>query len=61
MAGIDGLEKVRREIGLPARHRELGMKDKEQRREIAESCHYSPGGYRRLDSDEVLQIFEECF
>ena len=60
-AGIDALENFIREIGLPATLRELGMKDKKQLREIAESCHYSPGGYRRLDSDEVLQIFEECF
>ena len=60
-AGIGALENFIREIGLPATLRELGMKDKKQLREIAESCHYSPGGYRRLDSDEVLQIFEECF
>lgn len=60
-AGIDALAAFIREIGLPTTLRELGVEDRKQLREIAASCHYSPGGYRRLDAAEVLEIFEECF
>ena len=60
-AGIDALADFIREIGLPATLRELGMKDRKQLGEIAESCHFSPGSYRKMTSGEILEIFQECF
>lgn len=27
---------------------------------IADSCHDSPGGYRRIMPEEILEIFREC-
>ena len=60
-AGIDALADFIREIGLPATLRELGMKDRKQLGEIAESCHFSPGSYQKMTSGEILEIFQECF
>ncbi len=60
-AGIDALADFIREIGLPTTLRELGMKDRKQLGEIAESCHFSPGSYRKMTSGEILEIFQECF
>ena len=60
-AGIDALADFIREIGLPATLRELGMKDRKQLGEIAESCHFSPRSYRKMTSGELLEIFQECF
>ncbi|WP_072524067.1 iron-containing alcohol dehydrogenase [Clostridium sp. Marseille-P3244] len=61
LAGVDALEGFIREIGLPADLRGLGIKDRKELGEIAGSCHYSPGSYRRLDPDEILEIFQEVF
>lgn len=60
-AGIDALADFIREIGLPTTLRELGLKDRKQLEEIAESCHFSPGSYRKMTSGEILEIFQECF
>lgn len=60
-AGIDALADLIRETGLPARLREIGIKDQGQLKEIADSCHYSPGAYRKLGAEEILEIFRECF
>ena len=60
MAGIDALEGFIREIGLPGTLEELGVKDEAMRKKIAESCHVSLGGYRRLTQEEILDIFREC-
>ena len=59
--GIHALEQFIREVGLPATLRELGIREKNILKKIAESCHYSPGSYRRLAVDEIYDIFEECF
>ena len=59
--GINALEQFVREVGLPATLRELGITEKCMLKKIAESCHYSPGSYRRLAVDEIYDIFEECF
>ena len=60
-AGIDALADLIRETGLPARLREIGIKGQGQLKEIADSCHYSPGAYRKLEAEEILEIFRECF
>ena len=60
-AGIDALEAFIKEAGLPTTLRELGIEDKKELKEIADSCHYSPGSYRRILPDEILEIFLECF
>lgn len=60
-AGIDALVEFIREVGLPTSLRELGIKNDKKLEEIAESCHYSPGSYRKLETDEVLEIFRECY
>lgn len=59
--GIDALLGFIREVGLPETLRELGIKDPGKLTKIADSCHYSPGSYRRLSSGEVLEIFRECY
>lgn len=60
-AGIDALEAFIKEAGLPTTLRELGIEDQKELKEIADSCHYSPGSYRRIMPDEILKIFLECF
>ena len=60
-AGIDALEGFAAELGLPGTLKALGVTDKDGLKQIAASCHYSPGGYRKLGSDEMLEIFQECF
>lgn len=59
--GIEALEGFIREVGLPARLRELGVKQEDQLKEIADSCHVSLGSYRKLEPEEILEIFRECF
>lgn len=60
-AGIDALAEFIREVGLLTTLRELGVKDQRQLKEIADSCHFSPGAYRKITSGEILEIFQECF
>lgn len=59
--GIDALADFIKEIGLPTTFRELGLKDRRQLKTIADSCRFSPGAYRRINPEEVLEIFQECF
>lgn len=59
--GIDALESFIKVTGLPTTLRELGIEDQKELKEIADSCHYSPGSYRRIMPDEILEIFLECF
>mgnify|MGYP002710466146 CR=1 FL=1 len=59
--GIKRLSDFIREIGLPETLRELGVRDKRLLKKIAASSHYSMGGYRKLDSREILEILNECF
>lgn len=59
--GIQKLADFIREIGLPATLRELGVREKNILKKIAISSHYSMGGYRKLNSEEILEILTECF
>lgn len=60
-AGIAALADFIREIGLPTTLRQLGLKDKKLLPKIAESCHFSPGSYRKMTAGEILEIFQECY
>lgn len=60
-AGIEALEAFIREIGLPATLRQLGVKDQTILKEIADSCRFSLGGYRKMMPEEILEIFRECY
>jgi alcohol dehydrogenase YqhD (iron-dependent ADH family) len=60
-AGVEALADFIKEIGLPTSLRELGMTDDSILPEIANSCATLPGGYRKLDHEEILEIFKECW
>ena len=60
-AGLNALADFIREAKLPATLKELGVKDKHELKQIADSCRYSPGSYRRMMQEEILEIFTECF
>ncbi|MCI8283864.1 MAG: iron-containing alcohol dehydrogenase [Firmicutes bacterium] len=61
LAGVEALEDFIKEIGLPLTLRELGITDKTDLREIAESCNLSPGSYKKMSHEEIYQIFKESF
>lgn len=60
-SGIEKLTEFIHEIGLPATLRELGVRDKSVLKKVAGSSHYSMGGYKKLSSEEILDILTECF
>ena len=60
-AGVEALADFIKEIGLPTTLRELGVTDRTQLREIADSCGISAGSYRKMTHEEILEIFNECF
>ncbi len=47
LAGIEALSAFIKEIGLPATLKELGVTDKAQLKEIANSCGISEGSYKK--------------
>ena len=63
LAGIDALQDLIKEMGLPATLRELGFGEEEHALlpEIAESCFISEGAFRQLTHEEILEIYEECW
>ena len=60
MAGIEALADFIVEIGLPTTLRQLGLQEEGLLKEIADSCNLSPGSYKRMTHEEILQIFQEC-
>ena len=60
-AGIDALADFIKELGLPTTMQELGLNDRAALKEIADSCGISPGSYKQMTHEEILQIFNECF
>lgn len=60
LAGINALSEFIKEIGLPTTLKELGA-EKEQLKEIADSCGISQGSYKIMTHEEILQIFKECY
>jgi alcohol dehydrogenase YqhD (iron-dependent ADH family) len=63
LAGIEALGSFIKEMGLPATLRELGFgKDEyEKLPEIADSCFISQGAFRPLTTEEILDIYKECW
>ena len=59
--GIDALEDLIREVGLPTRLSEMGITlDDATRRAIAESTFITPGCCKQLTADEIETILKEC-
>ena len=59
-AGIEALENFILEIGLPVTLWELGVDERTDLKEIADSCAILPGSYKRMIHEEILEIFREC-
>ena len=60
LAGIEALAGFIQDLGLPTTLRQLGV-EREQLKEIADSCSISPGSYRRMTHQEILELFQECY
>lgn len=60
LEGIDALEAFTKECGIVTSLEELGA-TKEMLPKIAESTIILGNGYKKLTSEEVLNILEECF
>ncbi len=60
LEGIRALEDFIRQIGLPTTLRELGITDKEQLAEIAQSCNIASGSYGKMSKEAILEILNEC-
>ena len=62
-AGIDALASFIKEMGLPAALRDLGFGNEEYEMlpEIAGSCFISQGAFRPLTTEEILDIYRECW
>ncbi|MGN0946161.1 MAG: iron-containing alcohol dehydrogenase [Megasphaera sp.] len=61
--GVEALVSFVKEIGLPTTLRELGMTEdqKDLLPKIAATCVASPGSYKHLDGNEILDIFKEAW
>ena len=58
--GIDALEAFIKEIGMPSTLKEMGIKDKEMLRKVADSSNVTAGCCKKLAADEIFEILEEC-
>ena len=59
--GIDALEDLIREVGLPTTLNEMGITlDDATRRAIADSTIITPGCCKQLTADELYEILKEC-
>ena len=61
LAGVEALEEFVQEIGLPATLREVGVSERSQLKEIADSCGISAGSYKKMTHEEILEILNECY
>lgn len=59
-AGVEALADFIREIGLPTTLQELGIDKTVDIQKIAESCAITPGSYKQMSQEEILEIFKEC-
>ncbi len=59
-AGIDKLAEFIRELGLPTTLRELGVTGPEMVEDIANST-YSGGGYKKLETADILEILKQAY
>lgn len=60
MAGIDKLADFIRELGLPTTLRELGVTGPEMVEDIANST-YPGGGYKKVDTADILEILKQAY
>lgn len=59
--GIDALENLSREVGLPTSLFEMGISlDEETVQAIAESTVIRPGCCKQLTAEEIVEIFRKC-
>lgn len=58
--GIDALEAFIKEIGMPSTLKEMGIKDKEMLRKVADSSNVTAACCKKLTADEIFEILEEC-
>lgn len=61
LAGVEALADFIKEIGLPTTLRELGVTERTDLKEIADSVSAVPGSYKHLTHEEILEIFKECY
>ena len=63
LAGIEELASLIKDTGLPTTLRELGFgkEEYEMLPEIAESCFISQGAFRQMTTEEILEIYKECW
>ena len=61
LAGVEALADFIKEIGLPTTLRELGVTERMDLKEIADSVGAVPGSYKQLTHEEILEIFKECY
>lgn len=57
--GIDALESFIREIGMPTRWSEMGIKDETVMRAAADTCLLMPGCCKQFTRDELFEILKE--
>lgn len=59
--GINKLTEFIKEIGLPATFMEMGINDNDCFRAAADSCNIKEGCCKKLTSDEIFEILNECY
>lgn len=59
--GIDALTDFIKEIGLPTSFKEMGINDDSCFRDVADSCNITAGCCRKLTSNEIFEILNECY
>lgn len=60
LAGIEALENFIKEIGLPTKFSQMGISDHTNFKAIAMSTNITAGCCKKMTSDEILEILNEC-
>ena len=61
LEGITALTDFIKEIGLPLKFRDMGIKDKSCFKDVADSCNITAGCCKKLSKNEILEILNECY
>ena len=61
LAGVEALADFIKEIGLPVTLRELGVTERTDLKEIADTVPIVSGSYKQMTHEEILEIFKECY
>lgn len=59
--GIEKLAEFIKEVGLPTSFREMGIADNSCFKAVADSTNITAGCCKKLDSEEIFEILNECF